>query len=209
MVTHIYIGLRWKSQWFMPSVVVGCLIEIAGYAGRIVLYHNPWSFVGFMVQIVLITTGPVFYTASIYVTLSMMINIVGPELSRFPSKLFYWGFIPIDIICLIFQAVGGALSASTAGSSKTSVYVALTGLGLQVFALLIFCVLFSDYLFRYIRARSMKGVGRRMILFLSFLSIAIALILGRCAYRCHELSQGYRNSKVITNEGLFISLEGA
>lgn len=70
MAVHIFLGIRWRSWWFMSFIVFGCLVEIAGYAGRIILYQNPFSFGGFMIQIVFITTGPVFYTASIYVTLS-------------------------------------------------------------------------------------------------------------------------------------------
>jgi hypothetical protein len=43
---------------------------------------------------------------------------------------------------------------------------------------------------------------------LSFLALAVVLILGRSIYRAYELSQGYRDSDLITDEGLFIGLEG-
>lgn len=67
---HIFLGIRWRSYWFMTFMVLGCLSEIVGYIGRIMLYHNPFAFVPFMLQIVFITSGPVWYTAAIYVTLS-------------------------------------------------------------------------------------------------------------------------------------------
>jgi hypothetical protein len=67
---HVLLGIRWRQWSFMTLMIVGCLVEIAGYIGRLILYHNPFSFGGFMDQIVLITTGPVFYTAGIYITLS-------------------------------------------------------------------------------------------------------------------------------------------
>ncbi|KAI1043865.1 hypothetical protein LB505_003376 [Fusarium chuoi] len=51
-------------------------------------------------------------------------------------------------------------------------------------------------------------MGRRMRIFFGFLSAAVILILARCAFRCYELSKGYRNSDLITDEGLFIGLEG-
>lgn len=70
MGVHIYLGIRWREYAFMVFMILGCLLEVAGYAGRIVLYNNPFNFIGFIVQIVCITSGPVFYTASIYVTLS-------------------------------------------------------------------------------------------------------------------------------------------
>ena len=70
----------------------GCVAEMLGYGGRIMLYKDPFSFTGFLLQIsmfpqavnvpyeevltvpalVCITIAPVFYTAAIYVTLSKM-----------------------------------------------------------------------------------------------------------------------------------------
>lgn len=70
MGVHIYLGVRWKSWWFMAFMIAGCLSEIIGYAGRIVMYNNPFSFSAFMVQIIMITGAPVYFTAAIYVTLS-------------------------------------------------------------------------------------------------------------------------------------------
>jgi hypothetical protein len=65
---------------------LGCLSEICGYAGRIIMWRNPWDFSGFMLQIgmspsdrdsnpstyqsiVCITIAPVFMTAAIYIQL--------------------------------------------------------------------------------------------------------------------------------------------
>ena len=70
LVVHVLLGIRWKSWWFMSCMVLGCIDEIAGYVGRILLHNNPWSFGAFMLQIVCITTGPVFFCAAIYVTLA-------------------------------------------------------------------------------------------------------------------------------------------
>lgn len=50
-LVHGYLGYRWKSWGFMAGMILGCLCEVIGYAGRIMLYNNPFSFVGFMVQI--------------------------------------------------------------------------------------------------------------------------------------------------------------
>lgn len=48
---HGYLGYRGKSWGFMVGMLLGCLSEVLGYAGRIMLYNNPFSFVGFIVQI--------------------------------------------------------------------------------------------------------------------------------------------------------------
>ncbi|KAJ6437955.1 RTA-like protein [Purpureocillium lavendulum] len=207
-VVHIFLGVKWRSWGFMSFMIFGCLVEIIGYTGRIILYNSPFSFGGFMIQIVFITAGPVFYTAAIYVTLCQTIEHLAPRLSRFKPKLFYWIFIPADLVCLVLQAAGGALSTTSSGSSTTGVDVAMAGLALQVAVLFIFSLLFADYMIRYKREASTPPLCLRMRFFFSGLSLTIALILGRSIYRCYELSKGYRDSDLITDQGLFIGVEG-
>ena len=50
-LVHIFLGVRWKSWGFMVGMLLGCISEIIGYVGRIILYNNPFSFNGFMIQI--------------------------------------------------------------------------------------------------------------------------------------------------------------
>ncbi|KAJ3533146.1 hypothetical protein NM208_g8121 [Fusarium decemcellulare] len=208
MGVHIFLGIRWKSWFYMIFMILGCFFEIIGYIGRLLLYNNPFSFPGFMIQIVFITSGPVFYTAAIYVTLSKTIQSFAPEISRFRPQLVWWIFIPADIICLTLQAAGGALSTVSQGSSQTGIDVAMAGLAFQVAILVLFCVLLGDYLFRYFRSGSASALSNRMRIFFGFLSAAVIMILGRCAFRCYELSEGYQDSDLVTDEGLFIGLEG-
>ncbi|KAF4450573.1 hypothetical protein F53441_6353 [Fusarium austroafricanum] len=208
MGTHVVLGIRWK-QWFYASFMsLGCLFEIVGYIGRIIMYNNPFNFVGFITQVVFITSGPVFYTAAIYVTLSKTIKYFAPEISRFRPEFVWWIFIPADVICLVLQAAGGALSTISSGSSQTGVDIALAGLSLQVVILVLFCALLGDYLWRYFRSDNARAVGNNVKIFFTFVSAAVILILARCAFRCYELSKGYRYSDLITHEGMFIGLEG-
>ena len=128
-------------------------------------------------------------------------------MSRFPPKLFYYVFLPSDILCLVLQAVGGALSTASQGTSGAGVDVALAGLALQVAVTVVFCAFFLEYVVRYVQ-KARKALTRRVKMFFGFLTVAIVSILARCIYRCYELSQGYQDSDLITNEGLFIGLEG-
>lgn len=133
---------------------------------------------------------------------------MAPEVSRIKPELFYWIFIPLDIVCLILQAAGGAISVVSSGGSQTGVDIAMTGLGLQVGGLFFFSALFIDYVTRYVRKKPSSPLGTRMRVFLGFLGAAILLIFTRCVYRCYELSKGYVHSNLITDQGLFIGLEG-
>lgn len=70
LVAHAYLGVRWRNAWFSTFMMAGCLFEMLGYVGRVQLYYNPWHFPAFLLQAVFITAAPVFFTASIYVTIS-------------------------------------------------------------------------------------------------------------------------------------------
>lgn len=71
-VVQTYMGWRYKTWSFMAAMLLGCITEILGYVGRIMMWQNPWGNNGFVMQIVLITIGPVFFSAAIYVQLSQM-----------------------------------------------------------------------------------------------------------------------------------------
>ncbi|KFG82523.1 sphingoid long-chain base transporter RSB1 [Metarhizium anisopliae] len=204
---HGYLGIRWRSWGFMTGMLLGCLCEIIGYAGRVIMWNNPFSYPGFMIQIICLTIAPVFFTASIYVTLSKTIVHLAPDLSRFKPQLFYWIFIPFDATCLLLQAAGGAMSTNSTGSNQTGVNISLAGLILQVVVLTIFIGFFADFLIRYFRSGQTKKFGWRLKAFFSGLTIAIILILSRCAYRVAELQDGYSGS-LIKEQVPFIILEG-
>ncbi|KAF5007884.1 hypothetical protein FDECE_5799 [Fusarium decemcellulare] len=211
---HIYLGIRWRTWGFMAFMVLGCVYALIGYCARIILWTDPWSFGGFMAQMIFITGGPVFYTAAIYVTLSRAVRFFAPDISRLPPRMIYWLFISADILCLILQAAGGALSSTSNGSSKTGIDLAMTGLILQVIILVVFCGFFVDYMVRFAKLQKRRPgavintIAKRQKLFFAGLGSAIVLILARCAYRVDELSEGYSDSTKITNEALFIGLEG-
>lgn len=225
MIVQIILGFRYKTWWFMACMVLGCVDEIIGYVGRILYWQNPWGQAGFLIQIILITIGPVFFAGAIYVLLSQMsvfshplvplcilttpsVNYISPKASRFPPKLYYWLFIPADITSLILQAVGGAMSSTSNGDSSAGVNIALAGLSLQVATLVIFSLLVLDY---FIRSRSIwrqAQLSTRFKVFCAALAAATVLILIRCAYRIFELSEGYsRTSEALRDEPLFIGLE--
>ena len=100
------------------------------------------------------------------------------------------------------------MSTTSSGTSQTGVNIALAGLALQVFTLVVFSGFFVDYVVRFLRS----GVGRdaldsRAKIFFAALAVAVAVTLARCAFRVDELSEGY-GGPLVANEGLFIGLEG-
>ncbi|KAL9603184.1 MAG: hypothetical protein Q9219_001387 [cf. Caloplaca sp. 3 TL-2023] len=221
MIIHIFMGLKWRTWFFVVCMFWGCVDEMIGYGGRIMLHKNPFSFTGFLMQIICITIGPTFFAAAIYITLYKMFSplmtvlrhilYLGPEHARFRPKLYYWIFIPCDILSLVLQSVGGALSSSSEGGSQSAVNVSITGLSFQVFTLCVFIALAFEYAYRWVKARrathQAAPLSRKFKIFVAFLSLSTILILIRCIYRIDELSEGY-DGPLIHDEGLFIGLEG-
>ncbi|KAA8642699.1 hypothetical protein EYZ11_011977 [Aspergillus tanneri] len=212
MLIHLAQGIRYRTWFFAIMLALGCIGEMIGYGGRVLLYQNPFSFNGFIIEICCITISPVFFAAAIYVLLGNVSNFLGPEASRFPVKTYVWVFLPCDIVSLVLQAVGGALSSTSVGNDKSGEYITLAGLAFQVFTLSVFIAMALDYLLRYISYRKSQQVDQRRILstrlgiFGVFFSASILFILIRCCYRIAELSEGYSGS-IFHEEGLFIGLE--
>ncbi|KIV96083.1 hypothetical protein PV10_03663 [Exophiala mesophila] len=209
MSVHLFQGCYYRTWTYSINNAVGCITEIIGYSGRIIMYMNPFSFTGFMMQICCITFAPVFFCAAIYITLTKIVNHLGPKYSRLPPKAYYWIFLPCDIVSLALQGAGGGLSTDSSGSSQIGVNVALAGLSFQVVTLTCFSGLCIDYAIRYYRSKDVAKtpVTRPFKVFAIFLAIAILLILARCIFRVDELSEGY-SGHLIRNEGLFIGMEG-
>ncbi|KIX07785.1 uncharacterized protein Z518_02439 [Rhinocladiella mackenziei CBS 650.93] len=208
MIIQIFFGWRYKAWGFMTAMVLGCIDEILGYVGRILMWQNPWDNDSFIMQIVLITIGPVFFAAAIYVMLYQIVHYISVKHSRFTPSLFYYVFITCDIISLILQAVGGAMSSTSNGSSQAGVDIALAGLSFQVITLVAFIVATVDYFTRSRPVWMSIRLPTRFLVFVSFLSLATILILIRCSYRVYELNEGYsRDSEALRDENLFIGLE--
>ena len=50
-IVHTYLGIRWRSWFFMGCMLAGCVSASIGYIGRVMMWYNPFNFAGFMLQI--------------------------------------------------------------------------------------------------------------------------------------------------------------
>jgi hypothetical protein len=51
LLVQAYLGIMYRSWWFTGAMIAGSIDEGVGYAGRIMLYQNPWGNSGFIMQI--------------------------------------------------------------------------------------------------------------------------------------------------------------
>jgi hypothetical protein len=74
-----------RGAVFTIPFLLGIACEIIGYAGRIKSWYNQWLEDGFLMQVVCLTIGPAFLSAGVYLCLSRIVAVYGPENSRIPA----------------------------------------------------------------------------------------------------------------------------
>ncbi|OJD10784.1 hypothetical protein AJ78_08301 [Emergomyces pasteurianus Ep9510] len=210
----------WKKTWTFTFAVTGaCVLECVGYAGRIMIYNNPWG-TGFTLQIITIILGPTFLCAAVYLTLKHVALAVGREVSRIKPYLFTWIFIPCDIGCLVLQGIGGGVAASGDKQKNKSLLdngnrIIMAGIGLQVAVLSLFGAAALDYYWRVSRyhRNSLASERERAVwvdnkfrIFAGAVSVAYLTIYSRCVYRIAEMAGGWGNP-IMRHESSFIVME--
>jgi hypothetical protein len=77
-----------RATAFTIAMVCGVALEVIGYVGRILSWHNQWQQTGFLMQIVCLTIAPAFLAAGIYLCLRRIVYAFGPENSRIRPETY-------------------------------------------------------------------------------------------------------------------------
>lgn len=195
-VLALAVGLPRRTWAYAGFLAAGCLLELAGYVGRVLLASNPWDQGAFELQICAIVLAPTLVCVAIYLTLKHVVLALGPVRShRLPARRLPWVFVPADVACLLVQAIGGSLAAQGARNLallRDGNRAIIAGIALQVVVLLAFGGLSLDYFVR-VRRRVRSGEGtpealalwadRRFRTFVGAVFVAYICVQIRCIYR--------------------------
>jgi len=77
-----------RATAFTVAMCSGVALEVLGYAGRIMSWHNQWNDQGFLMQIVCLTIAPAFMAGGIYLCLRRIVYAFGPENSRITPEAY-------------------------------------------------------------------------------------------------------------------------
>lgn len=107
--------------------------------------------------------GPAFFTAAIYLCLGRVVAIYGEEFSRLKPKTYVYIFVTADVVSLVLQAAGGAVTSIADEDSlrDSGIDITIAGLVFQVVSLLVFSILGVEYGIRTIRGRSLHPEKRQ------------------------------------------------
>jgi hypothetical protein len=219
VVLQLYAGVRYKTWSYLVAMFLGCVDQGIGYIGRIMLHQNPFSKVGFQIQICCLILGPAFNSAAIYLVLKHVTLCFGPEYSRIRPKFYTWIFILCDLFSLVIQAIGGGIAATSLGNkSRQEVgdHSMLAGIAFQVVTLTFFAVAALTYVHRRWRALAHDPLSAEPAILLrkpsfKFFTVGFAAafvaIYIRCVYRIVEMAGGWANP-IMQSEVPFIILDG-
>jgi hypothetical protein len=134
LVAQIYLGIRHKTWGYMTAMIGGCVLEIVGYIGRLMMHNDIFDNNAFIIYIVGLTIAPAFYSAAVYLCFSRIVALYGQGLPIVKARIITMVFIGGDFISLLLQSAGGAI-ASTADDQEGSdmgVNIMIAGLAVQV-----------------------------------------------------------------------------
>jgi len=218
---NVVFGIYYKAWTYMIALAVGCAIEAIGYAGRLLLHDNPFSWKGFQIQICCLILGPAFNSAAIYLTLKHIVLTFGPEYGVVKPRFYTYIFIGGDVISLILQAIGGGMAATAGDDQKKQdlgTDIMIAGIVWQVITLLVFGICAGWYVVKRHRAAKqghrLSEQARRTIKDLKFRLFAVGVVTAflavflRCVYRIAEMAQGWAN-EIQRDEISYMVFEGA
>ncbi|RSH93578.1 hypothetical protein EHS25_007936 [Saitozyma podzolica] len=168
-VAHIFLGVFWKLWWTLPTLALGTLVEVIGWAGRVmsintlyweINYGGLWmyDFNAFVQQICCLVIAPTFYSAANYVLLGLLLDVTDPLYSSLDTRSIKVIFITSDVLCLLVQAGGGAWAGTSSGPNggNSGAYMMSGGVILQLVVTIIFIGFFSEWLYRWRKDRPVQ-----------------------------------------------------
>lgn len=218
LIVHVVFGVIYHQWWHLVCWSIGLTMEAIGYAGRIWLAKNMFSYSAYVMQTVCLTLAPCFILAGMYYVMSQLVYIHGEQYSTFKPIAYGISFIICDTFSILLQAAGGGLSSSKGSIYHIGINIMIAGLSFQLFTMLIFQFLWYSFVWRVYKAFKQYGdsrfnptyahirQGKLMKPFFIAFSAAFLFIFVRSVYRVVEMSDGW-GSNLASNETYVMILE--
>ena len=167
LVVQLGLVVKYRTWYFGTSMACGLILEVLGYVGRLMMRNNPFNFNAFLLNLIPLTIGPAFICAGIYICLGRIVVLYGDSLSRVRPSTYTFIFVSSDILSLVLQAAGGAISSiapdNNASMKQAGINIMLAGLASQVASLAVFLVLCADFGLNVMKRKDRWNISNREI----------------------------------------------
>lgn len=222
-ILHLGQALKFRLWWMIPTATLAGILEIVGWSARLWSSQNPRLLTPFEMQLVGTVVAPTPLVAANFIILGRIINQVGPQYCRLTPKIYTIIFCCFDVACLIVQALGGATAAravSQGTDAATGANIMLGGIAAQLFAIVVYVTLASEYFLRlkfnapfrqvdesHLSEKGQGAVSKNLRILIYAMSFCTLCIFIRSVYRTVELAGGWFGP-VITTQRYFDWLDG-
>lgn len=176
------------------QVTYNTTVEVIGYIGRAInASQSPdWTLGPYIMQSLCLLLPPIFFAASIYMTLGRLVRAVNGE-KCCPIRVAWItkAFVIGDVFSFLIQSSGGGLLSKGGDSVDLGSNLILGGLILQILYFGLFIIIAGIFHYRFQRHgdSSFQSVPWRK--YLVVLYATSLLIFVRCLYRTVEYGQGF------------------
>ena len=199
---------------FLIAFILGAILEVIGYVARAYSAHETpnWTLGPYIVQSLALLLPPVFFAASIYMSLSrLIIKTQREDLSIIKPKLVTILFVMGDVISFLTQSYGGGMQASKDPQKiKAGAWIVVGGLVIQLVYFGFFIVVAFNFHLRARRAVLAEEVKQEISWKknMPVLYTGSFLILIRSIYRTIEFADG-SNGYLMNHEAFFYVFDAA
>jgi hypothetical protein len=211
----VFRGLRYRTLSFATALMVGALLEVVGFVGRILLRRARGDELYFTLALVGTVVGPACMSGAVFLVLPHVLRIHGDRFSPLRPKLVGIVLYSLLLGAVVAQLVGIVyMTYGLDGRKRTnSAIVVAVGTSLQTAALLAFVAL---YLWTTLRLGPQRGLdpkhsrvydSPRFSRFLRVFELATVALIAHSIYRIVEMAWGIE-SNIFQNEAAFMVMNG-
>lgn len=112
------LGVWYRTPLYSAVMIAGLLMEVMGYASRILLHFDGKSMVHYVVFLLGTIPGATFITTAVFFVLPHYIGIHGESFAAVRPRHVAYVFAALSLLAFTVQAVGCAFAASGFNSTE-------------------------------------------------------------------------------------------
>lgn len=196
--------------------LVGFILEVIGYIGRLISRNDKMALGPFIMQSITILIAPAFMAATLYMAFGEIVKAFdGHAYSIIPIKWVTKIFVTGDVLSILLQAAGGGVQGiGTLNSLDIGNKMIIAGLWVQIFFYATFIVTSGIFFFRFYSKpkaswATQAWFNRRSWTFMLIgVYITALFIFVRSIYRVIEYLQG-QDGELLSNEVYLFVLDSS